>query len=69
MLSTVPAILTTSAPLAIGLISLTTFGYTGYLANTLAFAADVFPTRAVASVWGSWARGLGACCSWRCPAG
>ncbi len=59
MLSTIPAILTSSAPLAIGLISLTTFGYTGYTANTLAFPADVFPNRAVASVWGLASMGSG----------
>ncbi len=59
MLSTIPAILTTSAPLAIGLIALTTFGYTGYTANTLAFPADVFPKQAVASVWGLASMGSG----------
>ena len=59
MLSTIPAILTSSAPLAIGLIALTTFGYTGYTANTLAFPADVFPNRAVASVWGLASMGSG----------
>jgi ACS family hexuronate transporter-like MFS transporter len=59
MLSTIPAILTTSAPLSIALISLTTFGYTGYLANTLAFPADVFPKQAVASVWGLASMGAG----------
>ena len=59
MLSTIPAILTTSAPLAIALIALTTLGYTGYTANTLAFPADVFPTRAVASCWGLASMGSG----------
>lgn len=59
MLSTIPAILTTSAPLAIALISVTTFGYTGYTANTLAFPADVFPSRAIASVWGLASMGSG----------
>lgn len=59
MLSTIPAILTNSAPLAIALISLTTFGYTGYTANTLAFPADVFPHEAVASVWGLASMGSG----------
>ncbi len=59
MLSTIPAILTTSAPLAIALIALTTFGYTGYTANTLAFPADVFPTQAVASCWGLASMGSG----------
>jgi MFS transporter, ACS family, hexuronate transporter len=59
MLSTIPAILTASAPLAIALISLTTFGYTGYTANTLAFPADVFPKSAIASVWGLASMGSG----------
>lgn len=59
MLCTIPAILTDSAPLAIALISLTTFGYTGYTANTLAFPADVFPKTAVASVWGLASMGSG----------
>ncbi len=59
MLCTIPAILTDSAALAIALISLTTFGYTGYTANTLAFPADVFPKNAVASVWGLASMGSG----------
>ena len=59
MLSTIPAIFTTSAPLAIALIALTTFGYTGYTANTLAFPADVFPRQAVASCWGLASMGSG----------
>lgn len=59
MISTIPASLTASAPLAIALISLTTFGYTGYTANTLAFPADVFPRQAVASVWGLASMGAG----------
>jgi ACS family hexuronate transporter-like MFS transporter len=59
MLATIPAIFTTSAPLAIALISLTTFGYTGYNANTLAFPADVFPRTVLASVWGLASMGSG----------
>jgi MFS transporter, ACS family, hexuronate transporter len=59
MLSTIPASFTTNAPLAIALISVTTFGYTGYTANTLAFPADVFPKQAVASVWGLASMGSG----------
>ena len=59
MLATIPAILTTNAWLAIALISLTTFGYTGYVANTLAFPADVFPKNAVASVYGLASMGSG----------
>jgi MFS transporter, ACS family, hexuronate transporter len=52
MLSLIPAVLTHSLPLAIFFVSLAAFGYTGYLANTLAFPAEVFPKSAVASVWG-----------------
>jgi ACS family hexuronate transporter-like MFS transporter len=52
MTCTIPAIFTSSSLLAIALISVSTFGYTGYTANTLAFPADVFPNQAVASVWG-----------------
>ena len=59
MLCTIPAILTDNAALAIALISLTTFGYTGYTANTLAFPADVFPKQALASVWGLASMGSG----------
>ena len=59
MLATIPAILTTNAWLAIALISLTTFGYTGYLANTLAFPADVFPKNTVASIYGLASMGSG----------
>ncbi len=59
MLATIPAILTTHAWLAIALISLTTFGYTGYLANTMAFPADVFPKNTVASIYGLASMGSG----------
>jgi len=59
MTSIIPAIFTSNAPLAIALISVTTFGYTGYTANTLAFPADVFPRQAVASVWGLASMGSG----------
>jgi MFS transporter, ACS family, hexuronate transporter len=59
MVSTIPAIFASNAWLAIAFISLTTFGYTGYTANTLAFPADVFPKQAVASVWGLASMGSG----------
>ncbi len=64
MLATIPAIFTSNAWLAIALVSLTTFGYTGYTANTLAFPADVFPKSAIASVWGlaSMGSGFGGMC-------
>jgi ACS family hexuronate transporter-like MFS transporter len=59
MLCTIPAILTDNSMLAIALIAVTTFGYTGYTANTLAFPPDVFPKSTVASVWGLASMGSG----------
>jgi MFS transporter, ACS family, hexuronate transporter len=59
MLSTIPAILSSNAWLAVALISITTFGYTGYTANTLAFPADVVPKNTVGSVWGLASMGSG----------
>ena len=59
MLSTIPAILTTHASVAIALVSVTTFGYTGFSANAMAFPADVFPKQAVASVYGLASMGSG----------
>ena len=43
----------------IALISIATFGYSGALANLLAIPGDVFPTGAVASVWGFASMGSG----------
>jgi len=59
MTSAIPAILTDSAVLAVALVSVATFGYTGYTANTLAFPADVFPKNAVGSIWGLASMGSG----------
>ncbi|MGN6554873.1 MAG: MFS transporter [Verrucomicrobiota bacterium] len=59
MLSTIPAILTGNSWLSIAFVSLTTFGYTGYTANTLAFPAEVFPQSTVASIWGLASMGSG----------
>ncbi len=59
MTSSIPVILTHNVALAIGLISVATFGYTGYLANTLAFPADVFPRNMVGSIWGLASMGAG----------
>mgnify|MGYP005846563929 CR=1 FL=1 len=59
MTSAIPAILTESAALSIALVSLATFGYTGYSANTLAFPADVFPRNMVGSIWGLASMGSG----------
>jgi ACS family hexuronate transporter-like MFS transporter len=41
------------------LISIATFGYTSYSANTLAFPADVFPKNMVGSIWGLASLGSG----------
>jgi ACS family hexuronate transporter-like MFS transporter len=43
----------------IALISIATFGYAGALANLLAVPGDVFPTGAVASIWGFASMGAG----------
>jgi len=59
MASAIPAGFTTSVPMAIALISIATFGYTSYSANTLAFPADVFPKNMVGSIWGLASLGSG----------
>ncbi|MBU6402194.1 MAG: MFS transporter [Verrucomicrobia bacterium] len=52
MVSAIPAILIHDAYWSIALVSVAMFGYTGYLANTLAFPAEVFPNHALGSIWG-----------------
>lgn len=59
MTAAIPAVLTTSAATAIGLIFVATFGYTSYWANALAFPAEVFPRNMVASVVGLAGMGSG----------
>jgi len=59
MTAAIPAVLVQHVWLAIALVSTATFGYTGYLANTLAFPADVFPKSMVASIWGLASMGSG----------
>ena len=49
----------TSPVSAIVILSLAGFGYTAYLANSLAYPADVVPKSAVASVWGLASMGAG----------
>ena len=41
------------------MLSVAGFGWAAYSANTLAFPADVFPQRAVATVWGLASVGAG----------
>jgi MFS transporter, ACS family, aldohexuronate transporter len=59
MTSAIPAVLTADVRLSIALVSVAMIGYTGSLANMLTFPADVFPTAAVASVYGMASMGSG----------
>ena len=59
MLSAIPAVLTPSASISIGLVSVAMLGYTGVTANMLAFPADVFPPSMVATIWGLASMGSG----------
>ncbi len=59
MVSAIPAIITHNPYISIALVSLAMFGYTGYLANTLAFPAEVFPKNALGSIWGLASMGSG----------
>ncbi len=59
MTSAIPAILTSNVWVSVALISVATFGYTGYNSNALAFPPDVFPKNMVASVWGLASMGSG----------
>ena len=52
MVSAIPAIIVHNPYLSIAAVSVAMFGYTGYLANTLAFPAEVFPKNALGSIWG-----------------
>ena len=52
MAMTVPAVMVIDARLAIALVSVAMFGYTGVTANMLAMPADVFPPNVLASIWG-----------------
>jgi len=59
MTAAVPAAVTEDVAMAVALVSVATFGYTSYSANTLAFPADVFPRNAVGSIWGLASMGSG----------
>lgn len=59
MAAAIPAVFAHSATVAIALISLASFGYTGSLANSMAFPADVFPPNMVASIYGLASMGSG----------
>jgi MFS transporter, ACS family, hexuronate transporter len=59
MTAGIPAALTSNVWVAIGFISVATFGYTGYNTNALAFGGDVVPKNMVGSVWGLASMGAG----------
>ena len=59
MTSAIPAIVVHNPYVAIAFVSMAMFGYTGCLANTLAFPADVFPKNVLASIWGLAGMGSG----------
>lgn len=59
MTAAIPAALTSNVWVAIGFISVATFGYTGYNTNALAFPPDVFPRNMVGSIWGLASMGAG----------
>lgn len=59
MTAAIPAVLTGSAALSIGLVAVAMAGYTASLANMLAMPADVFAAEACASVYGLASMGAG----------
>jgi MFS transporter, ACS family, hexuronate transporter len=59
MTSAIPVVFTGNAAGAIAWVSVATFGYAGYNANSLAFPADVFPRNMVGSIWGLASMGAG----------
>jgi ACS family hexuronate transporter-like MFS transporter len=59
MASAIPAVFVSETSVSIALISLAMLGYTGVSANMLAFPADVYPKKVVASVWGLASMGSG----------
>jgi MFS transporter, ACS family, hexuronate transporter len=59
MTSAIPVVFTKNPAVAIAWVSVATFGYAGYNANSLAFPADVFPRNMVGSIWGLASMGAG----------
>ncbi len=59
MAMAIPAVLVQSSAISIAFVSVAMAGYTAALANMLAMPADVFPARAVASVYGLASMGAG----------
>jgi ACS family hexuronate transporter-like MFS transporter len=59
MFAGLPAAFVTNVWYAVALISMATFGYTGFNSNTLAYPPDVFPKNMVGSIWGLASMGAG----------
>jgi ACS family hexuronate transporter-like MFS transporter len=59
MTMAIPAVLTENSALSITFVSVAMAGYTAALANMLAMPADIFPAKAVASVYGIASMGSG----------
>ncbi len=59
MTAAIPAVLTSNVWLAIALVSCATMGYTGCNANILTLPSDVFPRKAVSTVYGIASMGAG----------
>jgi MFS transporter, ACS family, aldohexuronate transporter len=59
MTSAIPAVLVADVRWSIGLVALAMLGYTGGLANMLAFPADVFHKDVLGSIWGLASMGSG----------
>jgi ACS family hexuronate transporter-like MFS transporter len=59
MTASIPAVWVPDVRWSIGLVSAAMIGYTGSLANMLAFPADVFPKHLVGSVYGLASMGAG----------
>ncbi|HYM13256.1 MAG TPA: MFS transporter [Bryobacterales bacterium] len=59
MTAAIPAVLVGDVRWSIALVSLAMLGYTGSLANMLAFPADVFPKSILGSIWGLASMGSG----------
>jgi ACS family hexuronate transporter-like MFS transporter len=59
MLSAIPAVLADETWLSVACVSIAMLGYTGALANMLTIPSDVFPAKAVASVYGLASMGSG----------
>jgi ACS family hexuronate transporter-like MFS transporter len=59
MTAAIPAVLSSDPRIAVGCVSVATFGYGGCLANMLALPADYYPKNVLGSIWGLASMGSG----------